>query len=180
MNTQQTSKFQQVPLVSLYRTPKQRYYRGWMPRLLILLILLAAVGAVLQYTPLLSKIEGSHTKTVKSASPPPLKNVIPTTTTVKPTGGATIAPVTSGPTTLTTTITVSCPGAVSLSVIGQSNALNTLTVLDPTKSVSHSTGTQPEVTTYSAAPGTWTLTDISEGSAANIDWSANGTHCVQG
>jgi hypothetical protein len=177
---QQTSKLQQTTLVNLYRSPKQRYYRGWMPRLLVLLILLGVVGAVLQYTPLLSKIEGHHTKTVKATAPQPLRNVIPTTTTVKPTGGATIAPVVSGPTTLTTTISVSCPGAVSLSVIGQSNALNTLTVANPAKVLSHSTGTQPEVTTYSAIPGTWTLTDISEGSAANIDWSANGTHCVQG
>jgi hypothetical protein len=180
MSVQQTSRLQQTTLVNLYRTPKQRYYRGWMPRLLALFILLGIVGAVLQYTPLLSKIEGHRAKTVKASTPPPLKNVIPTATTVKPTGGATIAPVTSGPTTLTTTISVSCPGAVSLSVIGQSNALNTLTVSNPAKAVSHSTGTQPEVTTYSAAPGTWTLTDISEGSAANIDWSANGTHCIQG
>ncbi|WP_276971723.1 hypothetical protein [Ferrimicrobium acidiphilum] len=173
----------QIELVRLYRSPKDRYYRRWMPRLLLLLLIAIAVLFLITNTPVLSKIEGAHNQSRQQSIThvkTPVQSTIPTVTTVKPPNGAAIAPVISGPTTLTTQISVSCPAAVSLSAVGNSNALNTLTVTSPTGSSAKSTGSQPEVTTYSKQAGIWTLTDISEGSAANIDWSANGTNCVQG
>jgi cytoskeletal protein RodZ len=173
----------QIDYVNLYRSPKDRYYRRWMPKLLVLIIVVGGIIALLTQTPVLSKIEGAHDKSSQqtvSHVKPPTQSDIPTVTTVKPPNGATIAPVVSGPTTLTTTISVSCPAAVSLSAIGNSNALNTLTVTGPTGASAKSTGSQPEVTTYSSRAGIWNLTDVSEGTAANIDWSANGTNCIQG
>jgi len=103
-------------LVNLYRSPKDRYYRGWQPRLLVLLILIGVIALLLTHTPLLKNLEGAHDKSQQQShvKAPPVQTTIPTTTTVKPANGATIAPVTSGPTTLTTTISVSCPAAVSL------------------------------------------------------------------
>jgi cytoskeletal protein RodZ len=169
-----TSAFDEVELFNFYRTPMQRYYRRWMPKLLLMFIFVASIAAAIKYTPIISELKKFNSNPTPAAT----KSPIPISTTIAPTGGETAKPVTIGQ---RESVSVSCSGAVSMTVTASSKAVNTLTIINPAKSQVRSTGSQPSIITYGATAGVWQLIDVAQGSgsAAVIRWSPNGARCVQ-
>jgi len=107
-------------------------------------------------------------------------STIPTGTTVSPSNGATAQPILNSPSTLKTSIVITCPSATSIKIYSVSNGQNTLTVSPPgAKTVIDTAGT-PVITTYSPTHGTWNVSDITTGSTDGIEWTSNGSSCVQG
>jgi len=107
-------------------------------------------------------------------------STIPTSTTVSPSNGTSVQPVLNSPSTLKTSIVITCPSATSIKVYSVSNGENTLTVSPPKAKSVTDTASTPVITTYSPTNGRWYVTDVTTGSTDGINWIANGSSCVQG
>lgn len=167
---------------NLLRTRKDRYWKSWYWKVAVFIALVAIIGSFSRTFLAAIRNAQSHrlSKTHLVSKSPKQTNTIPTSTIVQPVNGSTLPIIEPSSTTLTTTIHVSCPAAVSITARGVSNGTNTLTVDPPGAEAAHSTGPTPSVSTYSPQSGIWNLTDVSNGSSTTIQWSANGAACTTG